>query len=278
MANLELERKKNPSTFRKLAIGTWRTSYDPSVYGALTLRMEESLRYIEAFRAKTGRRVTVTHMMARAIAAVFEKVPDANAILRGGRLYLRKGVSVFFQVAMEDEKTGEIDLSGTVVRGAEQKTLAQIVDECDEKFRKVKAHKDKELEGTRTLMSRLPGALVHPMLRLTSFLSYEMNVDLRRFGVPRDAFGSVMITNIGSIGLQEAYVPLVAYSRVPMLLAVGAIEDSAAVEDGRLVPAKTMKVCATFDHRILDGVHASVMAKTLRAWFEHPFEHFDRLA
>jgi len=38
-----------------------------------------------------------------------------------------------------------------------------------------------------------------------------------------------------------------------------------------------MRVCATFDHRILDGAHAASMAKTLRAWMERPFEHFDKV-
>ena len=38
MANLELEPVRRLSTFRRLALGTWRTAYDPSVYGSLTLR------------------------------------------------------------------------------------------------------------------------------------------------------------------------------------------------------------------------------------------------
>jgi len=273
MGNLELARKKNPSMFRKLAIGTWRTAYDPSVYGSLDLRMEEAVAYMAAFRAHTGRHLTVTHMMGRAVAAVFERVPDANAILRGSTLYRRKDIAVFFQVAMEDEVTGEIDLSGMVLRDPQKKTMVEIVDECDARIKKVKAHKDKELEGTRSMMGRLPGALVGPVLRLTSWLAYDVNVKVP--GVARDAFGSVMITNIGSIGLEEAYAPLVPYSRVPILLATGAIKDTPVVDNGRLVAAKTMKVCATFDHRVLDGVHAAIMAKTLREWMEHPFEHFD---
>ena len=274
MPNLELQRKKNPSTFRKLAIGSWRTPYDPSVYGALTLRMEQALDYMAAFRAATGRHLTVTHMMGKAIAAVFAAMPDANAILRGNRLYLRKRTSVFFQVGSPDPTTGEIDLSGMVLRDPAQKTLLEIVDECQRRIDQVKARRDRELEGTRSILSRLPGALVGPMLRMTSFLSYELNLDLRRLGIPRDAFGSVMITNIGSIGLEEAYVPLFPNSHVPLVLAVGAIEDLPAVENGVLVPAKVMKVCATMDHRILDGAHAAVMARTLRTWFQRPFEHF----
>ena len=98
---------------------------------------------------------------------------------------------------------------------------------------------------------------------------------LRR--IPRDPFGSIMITNIGSLGLEQAYVPLVPYSRVPLLVAMGAVEDVPLVEDGAVVVGKVMRVCATFDHRVLDGSHAAAMSKTLRAWMEHPFEHFDAL-
>lgn len=275
MANLELERKRHPSAFRKLAIGSWRTTADPSVYGSLTLRMERTLEYLAAFRAATGRHLTVTHMMGKAIAAVFTAMPDANAILRGNRLYLRKRTSVFFQVGSPDPVTGEIDLSGMVLRDPADKSLVEIVDECAARIAKVKERRDRELEGTRSLLGRLPASLVGPVLRATSFLSYDLNLDLRRLGIPRDAFGSVMITNIGSIGLEEAYVPLISYSKTPMLLAVGAIEDSAVVDDGKLAVGKTMRVCATFDHRVLDGAHAAVMSRTLKAWFARPFEHFD---
>ena len=59
MANLDLVRKDDVSSFRKIAIGTWRDAYDPSVYGTMELRMDEAMRYIEAFRAKTGKKLTV---------------------------------------------------------------------------------------------------------------------------------------------------------------------------------------------------------------------------
>src|SRR5437660_300780 len=44
MPNLELVRKDDVSSFRKVAIGTWRTAYDPSVYGTMELRMDEAMR------------------------------------------------------------------------------------------------------------------------------------------------------------------------------------------------------------------------------------------
>ena len=276
MPNLDIDRERELSTFRKIALGTWRTTADPSVYGSLTLRMDRALEYIEAFRAATGRRLTVTHMMARAAAAVLEKVPDANAILRLGRIYRRKNIGVFFQVALEDPETGKIDLSGATIHDAHRKTLVEICDELSERFEKTRKNKS-ELAKSRNIFKRLPIPAIGPLLDLTAFASYTINLDQTWAGIPRDAFGSIMITNIGALGLEEAYVPLVPYSRVPLLIALGAVRDEVIPVDGQVVIGKTMRLCATFDHRILDGAHAAAMAKTVRAWMEDPFDHFDRV-
>lgn len=273
--NLELEPVRRLSPFRRLALGTWRTAYDPSVYGSLTLRMDRALAYIDAFRAATGKHLTISHLMARAAAAVYERVPDANVMLRRGRIYRRRRIAVFFQVAMVDPKTGKIDLSGATIHDPERKSLGAICDELDHLFAEVRADRDPALSRVRRMFERLPQRAIPWVLELTAFASYTLNLDLGWAGVPRDAFGSVMITNIGSLGLEEAYVPLVPYSRVPLLLALGAIRETPVARDGRVAIERTMKLCATFDHRVLDGAHAAAMAETLRAWIEDPEAHFE---
>ena len=277
MPNLDLEPKRNLSSFRRIAIGTWKTTYDPSVYGTMTLRMDKAMDYVAAFREKTGRRLTLSHMMAKAVAAVLEAMPDANAILRFNRIYLRKDIGVFFQVALEDPETGELDLSGATVHGANEKTLVEVYDDFKATVEKVRSGKDKELEGTRSTFKKIPFFLLNRVLNLIGFLSYTLNLNLKWAGVPKDPFGSVMVTNIGSLGLEEAYVPLVPYSRVPLLLALGAVKEVPLVEDGQVRVGKVMRVHATFDHRVLDGSHAAKMSRVLRAWFEDPFAHFDDL-
>jgi len=269
MPNLPLHKKKTLSAFRKSALGTWNTPYDPTVYGVLSLKMDEALRYVDAFRKHTGKHLTVSHMVAKAVGAVLEEVPDANALLRFNQIYLRDSIGVFFQVVMENPETGEIDLSGATI---------QIVDEFSAKVSGVRRGTDKALKASRDLMSRIPSWGVGPMLRLSSFLSYTLNLDMSWAGMPKDLFGSVMITNVGSLGLPYALVPLVPYSRVPLVLALGSIEERAVVEDGQLAVRRVMDVGATFDHRILDGGHAAKMHRILRDWMEDPFGHFDTLA
>jgi pyruvate dehydrogenase E2 component (dihydrolipoamide acetyltransferase) len=274
MPNLELEPLHDLSTFRKLALGTWRTAGDPSVYGSLELRVDDALAYLDALRAATGQRVTINHLMARAAAAVFERVPEANAILRRGRLERRRTIGVFFQVAIPSASTGKLDLSGATIHDPQHKSLLAIAAELEQQFAAARADREGALASVRHLFARLPQPLVPAVLRLSELASYTLNLDLRRLGIPRDAFGSVMITNVGTLGLDEAYVPLVPYSRVPILLALGAIREVPVASDGVVTTARVMKVCATLDHRVVDGAHAAIMARTLRAWIEHPVEHF----
>jgi pyruvate/2-oxoglutarate dehydrogenase complex dihydrolipoamide acyltransferase (E2) component len=275
--NLKLVRSPRVSLFRKIAIGTWRTAYDPSVYGTIELRMDEALEYLEAFRACTGQKATVTHLVAKATAAALRETPDANAVLRWGRSYLRQDVGVFFQVAITDDGAKESDLSGFVVHHVDRKSLKEICEEFARAVEKVRARADLALEKTRQMMCRMPGLLTHWALRLSSFVAYVLNLDPRFLGVPKDAFGSVMVTNVGSLGLDIAYPPLVPYSRVPLLLAIGEVKERAVVERGAVVVGKVMNLSVTFDHRLIDGMHAALMARTLRRWIERPFEHFDRL-
>ena len=49
------------------------------------------------------------------------------------------------------------------------------------------------------------------------------------------------------------------------------------VEDGKVIVGKLMKVHATFDHRLIDGYHASVMSRCLKRFLEDPGAHFDKL-
>ena len=157
MPNLELVRKDDVSSFRKIAIGTWRTAYDPSVYGTIELRMDEALRYIAEFRENTGKKLTVSHLMAKAAAMVLKECPDANAILRWNRVYLRKRIGIFVQVVMTDEGAGKVDLSGATLYDAEQQVARRDLRRVQRQGpRAVRARKDPALENTREHVPRDP--------------------------------------------------------------------------------------------------------------------------
>lgn len=270
MAHLRLLEKKNLSSFRRIAIGTWKTTADPSIYGQIALRSDKMVTYIDELRQRTGKRVTLSHVMAKCVSIVLSEMPDANAILRFNRIFLRQDIGVFFQVALEDPLSGEVDLSGATIFDCHQKSVVQIVEEFEGKVALVRSLKDKSLEKTRSTFKSIPFFMLNWVLDALSFITYTLNIDLSALGLPKDPFGSVMITNVGSLGLEEAYVPLVPYSKVPLVLALAALKDEVIADDGKVIIAKMLRVCATIDHRVLDGMHAAKMAKTLQRIFANP--------
>ncbi|MHB8874223.1 MAG: 2-oxo acid dehydrogenase subunit E2 [Myxococcaceae bacterium] len=277
MAHLELTKKKKVASFRKLAIGTWRTAYDPSVYGTLTVRMDKALDYIEKFRLRTGKRLTVTHLVTKACAEALRRCPDANAILRWNKIYLRTGVTISILVVQTDQGDGKTDLTAAKIDHADQKSLLQIAEELETTINRVRDRKDASLEKGKSTVQLIPFMFMNLFLKMLSFIMYTLNIDLSFAGMPSDAFGGLTVTNVGSLGLETAYVPLVPYTRVPIFVAPGMVKEVPVVEDGKIIPGKVMNVNATFDHRFIDGYHASVLSKTLRTMMEDPFTHFDDL-
>lgn len=278
MPHIPLSPLPHLSAFRRISLATWRTARDPSVYGSVTLRVDALRDYLLAYRQATGRHLTLTHLVGKAVAGILDEVPDVNVLHRWGRLYHRGDNVVMFQVAMRDPDTGRVDLSIHALRDGHRKPLDAIIDEFEEGVARIRAARDPELERTRGLLKRLPTWLTGWMVEGMSFLMYTLNLDISPLGFPRSPFGAIAVTNVGSLGIEEAYVPLVPYTRAPVLVALGAMQRSPVVDEhGELGVGWTLKVMATFDHRVLDGAHASRMIEVLRRWLEDPVGSFGEI-
>jgi pyruvate/2-oxoglutarate dehydrogenase complex dihydrolipoamide acyltransferase (E2) component len=277
MPHLDLTQKKDVSSFRKIAIGTWQTAYDPTVYGTMRIRMDKALQYIEQFREKQGVKLTVTHLVAKAIAEGLKRCPDANAILRFNKIYLRNQITLSVLVVQTDQGDGKVDLTAARIADADKKSLKDMAAEMQEAVEKVRQRKDKALEDSKGTIHKIPFLLMNLFLKMLGFLMYTLNLDLSFLGMPKDAFGGVTITNVGSLGLDIAYVPLVPYTNTPIFVAPGAVLDAPVVEEGKVVAGKVMSLNASFDHRFIDGFHAGLLAKTVKEMMENPFETFDPL-
>ena len=90
------------------------------------------------------------------------------------------------------------------------------------------------------------------------------------FGQPAFPLGAVFVSNVGSLGLEEAFLAPVPFAPAPLYLAVGAVHDGAAVVDGSVVVRQEVVITATADHRLIDGAHAGRIASALRELLADP--------
>jgi pyruvate dehydrogenase E2 component (dihydrolipoamide acetyltransferase) len=208
--------------------------------------------------------------------------PELNGLLRHGKVYLRRNVSVFFHVNVpgravndsRDERIAKAVLSGTTVHETETKSLADIARAYRTQTAEVRRGRDSSFVACLGIVSLLPWRLVRVFLNLGSWLVYGLNLDLGFLGLPKDPFGSVMITNVGGMGIDVAWAPLVPYTRVPLLLALGTIRDKAVVENGEVKARPVLSIGVTLDHRLIDGVHAAQMSNEFKKCFADPAKYF----
>jgi pyruvate dehydrogenase E2 component (dihydrolipoamide acetyltransferase) len=80
--------------------------------------------------------------------------------------------------------------------------------------------------------------------------------------------GTFSITNVGMIG-GEAATPIINYPEVA-ILATMKIADRVRVVNGELRAVKTLPLCLSFDHRVIDGAEAARFMNDLIARLEDP--------
>jgi pyruvate dehydrogenase E2 component (dihydrolipoamide acetyltransferase) len=260
---------KRVSTWRKLSLNTWHTPDNATIYGTLDIDVGPVQAYLKKKSEESGVKVSLTHAVTRGLALVLRRYPEANVLVRRRKLWLRRDVDIFHQVAMPVEgESNKADLSGATIRQADTKPITEIARELKERAEAVRAKKDGEMAKTRSLMGRLPNFLLRWILRVIDWFSYTLN--LRLPTVPRDPFGGAMVTAVGMFGIKTALAPLVTFSRVPILLLVGQVEDRAVVREGQIVVRPMCTITATLDHRIIDGYLGGILSKEMVGYLEHP--------
>lgn len=251
--------------WRKLAGAAWRAPTDPQFFGTMELDAAELLGYAAKLRGRCGTHVTVTHLIGRAVAYGLAEVPAFRQRLARGRQHPRESTDVFFIVS-----AGGGELTGVKITAADTKSAVDIASELTSRCARIGAGEDRDLGRTKRMLAGLPTPLLRAGIRLGAWLTSDCNVNLPRLGLPRQAFGSAMITSVGMWAVSSAFSPLAAYYRVPVLVLVGSVESRPAVRGGLVVARPMLTLTATFDHRYVDGRQAAQFAAAVRRYCAHP--------
>jgi pyruvate dehydrogenase E2 component (dihydrolipoamide acetyltransferase) len=268
------EKLASPSLWRRLARAGWNPPTDPTIHGFVDVDMAVPLAFIEELREVSGEKITITHLVTKALALAIREYPLINGIIRWDGFYLRKSIDIFVLAAVDrDELHRGAGLSGVKVPDADNRSLVDIACQTRTKVARVVAHADPELEPLQKMMSWIPDVLLRPALAAVDLLTYQFDLDLRRLGLQHDPFGSAIVTNVGMLGLSNGLAPIFPPTHSPLMLAVGEVEQKPAVVGGRVVPRPRLTIGCTADHRYIDGLGASHMAARFRELMADPYAY-----
>ncbi|MGI9031573.1 MAG: 2-oxo acid dehydrogenase subunit E2 [Ilumatobacteraceae bacterium] len=257
-------RRPPASTRRRIAVATWRPSRDGRIYARSVLDATAALTYVDEMRRRSGVDVTITHVVGAALGRVLRAVPEVRARVVFGRIVPFPTCDVGFAV---DIGRGT-DLAPHKVERADEKTTVEIARELSAGAARLRGGQDRHHRRSSSIVRLVPTFLLRPTMSISGFIVGGLGRPA--FGQPGSPLGAAFVSNVGSLGLDEAYLAPLPFARTPLYVAIGAIRDGPAVVDGQLAVRPLLPLVVTGDHRLIDGVHAGRIATVLRELLADP--------
>ena len=263
------------SVWRKIAMASWRPRKDPTISATMNIEATGLSNYIDDVKAATGQHVTPMHLVGRAAAKVFEALPGLNGRIVFGSFLPSPTIDCFFVVSLRtDPVTGAqavgTDLSGAVVRRVDEKPPWVIAKELADRASMIRHDQDPEFKRTKSMVKGLPPLLLRPLMDAVGFVTEGLQLPLSFMGLEARPYGSIVVSNIGTYGLDSAFAPVPPFVKVPFTIVIGAISDKVLAEDGQAVIRPVLPLSVCLDHRFVDGYQAATMARVFRQYLADP--------
>jgi pyruvate dehydrogenase E2 component (dihydrolipoamide acetyltransferase) len=249
---------------RKVAVATWRAPTEGRLLTRIVIDAAPIQAYVDSRRAAGARGLTMMHVVGAAAAKAVLAVPTGNARVRGSRIVAFDDVSVAFAV---DIGTGT-DLAPCKVSGADRLTPAEIANEV---WAGVKALREGTHDGFNTstrVAGYVPGVLMRPMMLATSAVLGAWGLPF--LGQQGNPLGSVFISNVAPLGVEEVFLAPVPFARTPVYISMGVVTDRPVVRGGELTIVPQFTLCLTGDHRLVDGVQCAIYFDALQRYLADP--------
>ena len=246
---------QNPSSFRKLAAAMWAAPNDPHIFGFLDVDATQILELKERYDERFDTKLSVTHIVLRAVAKVIADHPEVNAKVGWANILQRSQVDIFCQVSTDGGK----DLSGVKINEADKMSMKQLADRLRGSAKQIRTGKDPAFERSRNMFEVLPLWALRLILWFLSLLNNTLNMHLPKLGMPRDAFGTAMVTSVGMLGIDSGFAPFTPIARCPIIITVTRVKKRPWVVEDEVVARPVLRICGTFDHRVIDGYHAGAL-------------------
>lgn len=255
------------STWRKVASSIYRKPVDSKILGFVELDITDLEEYIKRKRVE-GLKITATHIFTLGVArALATEVPELNTYVRRGNIIKREHIDAMVSVLLREQQMGTIH-----VPDADKMTLKDVSEYMHDEIKKSRKGNENKTMKLKGLVAAIPWPFRNWLYKLLKRITIDWGFSLPAAGLGVNSFGSFVLTNIGSIGLDMGFPALFPISNVAMVFVLGGVSDKAWVVDGQIVVRRVVSLGAALDHRAVDASHGGRLFNYLKHLVKHPEE------
>jgi pyruvate/2-oxoglutarate dehydrogenase complex dihydrolipoamide acyltransferase (E2) component len=252
--------------WRKVAASLYQKPTDSKIFGSVDLDVTLAEDFVTEQRKK-GLKITLTHVLLLAIARGIQKAaPELNCYVRRGQVVQRPSIDASLSVLIK----GGSEMGSVMVRAADTLTLPSLVTYLEQEVPAARKGQEKGAMKMKRILAAIPWPFRTWLLAALRNLTVNWGLSLPKWGISANSFGTFVLSNIGSVGLDSGYPALLPSSNVSIVLIMGSVHTKPAVVRGEIVPRRLLNLSAALDHRVVDAVHGGRLFQAIKEVLRAP--------
>ena len=244
---------------------------DAQNYFSDSLEISGIEQWLREKRADNWKGMGMLHLFIAAYVRTISCCPGINRFVSGQKIFARNNIEIVMMV--KRALSTEADETSIKVAFQPEDTIFDVYRKLGEKVDEVRA--DSGPNGT----DRTAEALLHFPGLLLKFVVWVLNL-MDYFGAlpwgllnVSPFHGSMIITDLGSLGIGPIYHHIYDFGNLPVFIAMGAKRRAVeANRAGELEERKYVDYKVVMDERIVDGYYASTAFKYFKYFLRNPQE------
>ncbi len=251
--------------WRKVASAIYKKPSDGKILGSAEIDITDLEAYVSRKR-KEGLKITLTHIFTLIISRCLkEEVPQLNCYIRRGRIIHRDQVDAMISVLL-----GDGSMSSVRVENTDMLNLEQLVEKLGEGIRDSRAGDEDSTMKMKGIMGKIPWPIRTWVFSFVKFITIKMGWPIPGTNLNSKNFGSFVLTNIGTIGLDLGFPALFPISNVPFVFVMGGINKKPVVVNDKIEIRRMMTISSALDHRVLDALHGGKLFRYIKLMIRQP--------
>ena len=253
------------NNWRKVASTIYKKPTDTKIFGMVELDVTELEHYI-AQKRKEGIKTTLTYLITLIIGrAIRQEVPELNTYVRRGKIVQREQVDATVSVLLPGGQMGSVK-----VENADQLTTAEISEEIGNNIKNSRKGNENDTMQSKSLLAKLPWPFRNWLFKIYQTITIRWGISLPLIGLDSNSFGSYIVSNIGTLGLDTGYASLLPSSNISFVFILGSINKKPVVVNDEIVIKRIMLLSSTLDHRVVDGSHGGRLFRIIKQIAKNP--------
>jgi len=242
---------------------------DASNYFSDKIEVTDIERYLRKKRAEGYPGLGMLHLFTATYVRTAAKYPAINRFCSGQRVYARENIEFMMTI----KKQLRTDAGETSIKIAfdRDETITDVYNKLNNEISKVKDEGEvTNTDNVAAAFMKLPRVILKFTISFLELLDYfgllpKSIIDASPF------HGSVIITDLGSIGLPAIYHHLYDFGNLPVFIALGAKKrEYETGADGKVALKKYIDFKLVVDERICDGFYFSQAFKYFKSLIRNP--------